>query len=70
VHHEEDEVPREKSPRELVDALSRYLLDNPLLSTRIRELSLNFYWIFTTSSLLAPPFEDGESAKLQFMYLH
>lgn len=72
-HHRRSEQNDEQRPRtvkDLADILSQKLTDNHYLFNKCRELSLHFYWVFTTCSLLAPPFEDGEQPKLPFDYLH
>lgn len=45
-------------------------MENTSLFNKCRELSLHFYWVFTTCSLFAPPFEEGENPKLPFDFLH
>lgn len=56
--------------KESADILSQKLMENTHLFNKCRELSLHFYWVFTTCSLFAPSFEEGENPKLPFDYLH
>lgn len=57
---EEEETPKEKTVLELADVLNQHLTENLFLFNKVRETSLNFYWVFTTCSLLAPSFEESE----------
>ncbi|CAD8071067.1 unnamed protein product [Paramecium primaurelia] len=64
------EQPHQKTIQDFADRLKQLFEQNEILQHKCHELSLNFYWVFTTVQQLAPPLEENASPKLQFEYIH
>ncbi|CAD8086496.1 unnamed protein product [Paramecium sonneborni] len=67
---QQQEQPLQKTIQEFASRLKQLFVQNEILYHKCHELSLNFYWIFTTVQQLAPPLEENGSPKLPFEYIH
>ncbi|CAK81396.1 unnamed protein product (macronuclear) [Paramecium tetraurelia] len=67
---QQQEQPHQKTIQEFANRLKEVFQQNEIIYHKCHELSLIFYWVFTTVQQLAPPLEENAGAKLPFEYIH
>ncbi|CAD8068820.1 unnamed protein product [Paramecium primaurelia] len=67
---QQQEQPNQKTIQDFANRLYQLFQQNEILYHKCHELSLIFYWVFTTVQQLAPPLEENASPKLPFDYIH